>query len=90
MTSDIRTISTPSGSISGKTTPNGGSEYLGIPFATAGRFEAPVDITTGYDNFDASQYGYICPQTPGMLEQALNMDPSHMNEDCLNLNVYVP
>ena len=74
----------------GKATANGGSEFLGIPFATAGRFLPPTDIASGYNNFDASSYGYICPQTPGMLEMALNMDASHMNEDCLNLNVYTP
>lgn len=90
MKSDVRSITTPSGSILGKTTANGGSEFLGIPFATAARFEPPTDIVSGYNNFDASAYGYICPQTPGMLEMALNMDASHMNEDCLNLNVYTP
>jgi len=86
----MRTITTPSGSIVGRTTPTRGSEYLGIPFATAGRFQPPVDITSGYDNFDATKYGHICPQTPGMLEMALNMDANQMNEDCLNLNVYIP
>jgi para-nitrobenzyl esterase len=90
MSSNERTITTPSGSIIGKTSSAGGSEFLGIPFASAGRFEPPTDITSGYDIFDASKYGYICPQTPGMLELALNMDASHMNEDCLNLNVYIP
>ena len=90
MKSAVRTITTPSGSIQGKATPNGGSEFLGVPFATAARFEPPVDITSGYDDFDAANFGHICPQIPGMLEMALNMDPNDMNEDCLNLNVYIP
>jgi len=90
MASNERTITTPSGSFIGQTTSTGGFEFLGIPFASAGRFEPPTDITSGYHKFDASKYGYICPQIPGMLELALNMDASHMNEDCLNLNVYIP
>jgi para-nitrobenzyl esterase len=90
MSSDMRLITTPSGSFSTRATATAASEFLGIPFATAGRFEPPVDITSGYENFDASKYGFICPQTPGMLEMALNMNASQMNEDCLNLNVYIP
>lgn len=83
-------IATNRGSITGLVTPSGSCEFLGIPFATAQRLENPVDISSWEDNFAATAYGTICPQTPGMLEMALNMDASHMEEECLNLNVYTP
>ena len=85
-----QTIATNRGSITGLISSSGSCEFLGIPFATAKRFENPVDISSWEKNFAATAYGPICPQTPGMLEMALNMDASHMKEDCLNLNVYTP
>lgn len=85
-----QTIATNRGSITGLISSSGSCEFLGIPFATAKRFENPVDISSWEENFAATAYGPICPQTPGMLEMALNMDASHMKEDCLNLNVYTP
>jgi len=84
------TIDTPSGSITGNRSANGRIEFLGIPFATAARLQNPVDILSYEQNLTATSYGPICPQTPGMLEMALNMDASHMKEDCLNLNVFIP
>ena len=84
------TIASNQGSITGLISPTGSCEFLGIPFATAKRLENPVDISSWEDNFTATAYGPICPQTPGMLEMALNMDASHMKEECLNLNVYTP
>lgn len=90
MQNQLHTIATTRGSITGLVTPSGACEFLGIPFATAGRLERPVDISSWDDNFTATSYGPICPQTPGMLEMALNMDASHMKEECLNLNVFTP
>ncbi|KAH8767278.1 carotenoid ester lipase [Diaporthe sp. PMI_573] len=37
-------------------------EFLGIPFATAGRFEHPQLFTEQLGEFDGSNYGPICPQ----------------------------
>ena len=65
-------------------------EYLGIPFATAERFQAPIDIESWNGELDATTRGPICPQVPGMLEMMLGFDASTMNEDCLNLNVFTP
>ena len=84
------TIATNRGPITGLVSPTGSGEFLGIPFATAQRLENPVDISSWDDNFVATSYGPVCPQTPGMLEIALNMDASQMKEDCLNLNVFTP
>jgi len=90
MQNETHTIDTPSGSITGNRSAGGFIEFLGIPFATAARLENPVDVWSYNQNLIATSYGPICPQTPGMLEMALNMDASHMKEDCLNLNVFVP
>lgn len=90
MSNQSLTISTSRGAITGLQSPEGSCEFLGIPFATAQRLENPVDISSWDDNFAATSYGPICPQTPGMLEMALNMDASHMSEECLNLNVFTP
>ena len=90
MQNQLHTISTTRGSITGLISPEGSCEFLGIPFATANRLENPNDVSSWSDNFDATAYGPICPQTPGMLEMALNMDASHMKEECLNLNVFTP
>ncbi|TDZ54613.1 Lipase 3 [Colletotrichum trifolii] len=37
-------------------------EFLGIPFASAGRFEHPQLYTEQLGEFDGSNYGPICPQ----------------------------
>lgn len=90
MQNQLHTLSTSRGSITGLISPEGSCEFLGIPFAAAQRLENPIDVPSWSENFNATTYGPICPQTPGMLEMALNMDASHMKEDCLNLNVFTP
>ena len=61
----------------------------GIRYATAERFAAPVlqPYTPGQETGES---GPMSPQTPGMLEQLLGMDVSHMSEDCLWLDVFAP
>ena len=90
MENQVQAIATSRGALTGLVSPSGSCEFLGIPFATAQRLENPVDIASWDDNFIATSYGPICPQTPGMLEMVFNMNSSHMNEDCLNLNVFTP
>lgn len=90
MQNQPHTIATNRGTLTGLISPNGNCEFLGMPFATAQRLENPVDISSWDDNYEAIGYGPICSQTPGMLEMALNMDASHMKEECLNLNVFTP
>ena len=90
MHNEAHSIDTDNGSITGLVSPSGSCEFLGIPFATARRLENPIDIPSWDNNFQATSYGSICPQTPGMLETVFNMNSSHMNEDCLNLNVFTP
>ena len=68
---------------------SGITQHLGIRFATAERFEAPVLVP--YDSAATlGQAGPMAPQVPGMMEQLLGVDASHMSEDCLFLNVFAP
>ena len=78
----VTTITTPSGSLRGNLRPDGGCEFLGIRFAHADRLMPPHDITTWDGELDATTFGPICPQVPGMLESMLGFDGSNMAEDC--------
>jgi para-nitrobenzyl esterase len=63
--------------------------HLGIRYATAERFEAPVLVP--YENGAAlGRAGAMAPQVPGMLEMALGLDVADTAEDCLFLNVWAP
>ena len=84
----VTTLNTPAGSIRGNSRPVGGCEFLGIRFAHADRLMPPRDITSWDGELDATKFGPICPQVPGMLESMLGFDGSNMSEDCLNLNVF--
>ncbi|KAK1953688.1 carotenoid ester lipase [Colletotrichum sublineola] len=51
-------------------------EFLGIPFASAGRFEHPQLYTQQLGDFDASDYGPICPQKTTASILSLNSSTS--------------
>ncbi len=59
----------------------------GIRYASAGRFEAPTLLPYNQGD-ELGEFGPICPQIPGMLEQLLGQDVSKMDQDCLYLNVF--
>jgi para-nitrobenzyl esterase len=65
-------------------------EFLGIPFATppvgALRLMPPVPPACWTDVKDATNYGNMCVQTPG----ALNNTTVTGSEDCLTVNVWTP
>ena len=84
----VTSLTTPSGSLQGNLRPDGGCEFLGIRFAHDDRLLPPRDITSWDGVLDATKFGPICPQVPGMLESMLGFDGSNMSEDCLNLNVF--
>jgi len=83
-------VVSPSGTVRGNTRPDGGCEFLGIRYATAQRHRAPQDITSFDGIFDATQFGPLCPQIPGALENILGTDTTNASEDCLHLNVFTP
>ena len=62
-------------------------EHIGIAYATAERFEQPVDIAY---NGSSTQSPVRAPQVAGALDQMLGGNPPPMNEDCLQLNVFTP
>lgn len=70
-------------------TRNNVTQHLGIRFATANRFEAPVQAEFN-PSLTYTQHGKVSPQIPGMMEAALNMTSDDMSEDCLFLNVFAP
>jgi para-nitrobenzyl esterase len=89
MNQDLAVVTTSSATVTGRRREDGGSEFRGIRYATGTRFTRPTDVSPDGDVF-ALEFGAICPQVPGFLEQTLGLDASSMSEDCFYLNVYVP
>ena len=90
-------VDTPFGRVRGRladandaTGATGAATFLGIRYATAERFEAPVAVRSWAGELDATRAGASCPQLPGMLERALGDSTVPANEDCLSLNVFTP
>ena len=77
-------------------------EFLGIPYARAGRFEYSRLISVYGDDFDATQMGKACPQYrqyyPNLQSPERRFYHKEFrqgidfiyDEDCLNLNIYTP
>lgn len=71
---------------------DGISIFKGIPYAKAMRFHAPEPVEVWDGVFDATSFGYICPQLVSKPVGEL-MVPHRfwpMDEDCLNLNIWTP
>lgn len=68
--------------------------FLGIPYATAGRFEQPQKVEPWEGVRDAQAYGPICPivNTTTVSANAFPWPRRYwvQNEDCMNLNVWTP
>ncbi len=62
--------------------------FMGIPFATAGRWKAPTPVAAWDGVRQADRIGAAAPQpehpVPGFAASG------HQDEDCLNLNVFTP
>ena len=76
-----------SGSVTKLVTNKTVKSYLGIPFAKAERFEYPVPPDKLTSTLHANMTSSICPQTPDALYPHMRL---LLNEDCLQLNVYIP
>lgn len=65
-------------------------QFLGIPYAEAPvgdlRFRKPVPLETLQSPFNATKYGFICPQVLSPDEPLVGIQ----DEDCLHLNIFVP
>ena len=66
------------------------TRHLGIRYATAARFEAPVMVPFDPSAGPFDTAGKLAPQVPGMMENMLGIDVGDMSEDCLFLNVFAP
>ncbi len=77
------------------------NEFLGIPYATAKRFEYP-ELVNSYDNFDATSFGDGCPQKREFYQHLEIPERKfyyrefrdglsfNYSENCLVLNIYSP
>ncbi|XP_023238926.1 carboxylesterase 5A-like [Centruroides sculpturatus] len=95
-------VSTTSGTVKGKkvdTTEGQVYQYLGIPYAQsptgANRFKPPKHLPASAASlrFDATDFGPACYQPPHSVEvisPLLRTRDMIIDEDCLNLNIYVP
>ena len=63
--------------------------FLGIPYARAGRWEAPRPVLRLEGVFNATQPGHACPQR-GVFTTRLGGYMPPQSEDCLNLGVWMP
>ncbi|KAJ6457966.1 carotenoid ester lipase precursor, partial [Mycena sanguinolenta] len=88
---DSSTVSLPYGTFQGFTSGNL-TQFLGVPFAQAGRFEQPKEPATLQTVYNATSFGPACPQqelNPAVPGLVANTYPS-VSEDCLSLNVFRP
>jgi para-nitrobenzyl esterase len=79
-------VSTEGGAVHGSLS-EGVARFLGIPFASAARFEAPEPAPPWRGTRSGSDYGPMSPQIPGELYLRTGAGYS---EDCLSLNVWTP
>ncbi|KAJ3510887.1 hypothetical protein NMY22_g15832 [Coprinellus aureogranulatus] len=89
------TVTTAQGDVTGTLPDPTVRQWLGIPFATAGRWEAPAAPPTRSTTLSANTYGHSCYQlttltTDYYLQFAHQDEPLDEDEDCLTLNIWAP
>ena len=84
----MTTVVCSAGSFKGNDLESGLIEFRGIQFATAERFEVPVDILRYDDVVDALAFGPQSPQAPGFMEEILDTKSIPVDENCLYLNIW--
>jgi len=82
-------VQTTSGAVEGARLP-GLRRWLGIPYARAPRFAAPVPVESWPGVRPATAFGKQCAQQMGGKVQAAQLDNADYGEDCLHLNVWTP
>lgn len=70
--------------------------FLGIPYATAGRWQPPASPPMRSTALNATQFGDSCPQNLGssarefLTLSGAGTTPVSESDNCLNLNVWAP
>lgn len=88
MTSDM-VVPTVSGPVEGDSDA-GVKRWLGIPYARAGRFEAPQPVEPWQGIRPARAMALQCPQMFGSNAKRARLESPDYGEDCLALNIWVP
>ena len=96
-------VNTPCGALRGTASPvEGVAAYKGIRYATAGRWEYPVQVTGWEGQYDATAYGSCSYQPRAFYDEEENKkkyfyyhefrkgETYTYSEDCLFLNVFAP
>jgi para-nitrobenzyl esterase len=86
---DRLVVATQSGLVRG-TGADGARRWLGIPYAQAARFAAPVAAAPWTDVRDATVAGPQCPQMYGNAAKRARIAEPDFSEQCLTLNIYAP
>lgn len=96
-------VNTPCGKVKGEEgIVEGTAAYKGIRYATAGRWEHPVEVTSWEGVYDARKYGDCCYQPRSFHDEEYNPkkyfyynefrkgESYTYSEDCLFLNIWTP
>lgn len=92
-----RSVLTPCGEVVGEVT-DYGYRFRGVPYATAKRFEKPVEITSYDAPVDATKQGVCCPQMRAFWNEEHRFYYKEFrkgqtftyDENCQILNIYAP
>lgn len=90
------TVQTQQGAVAGSLILPTVRQFLGIPYATAGRWQAPASPPSRDATLNATKFGDSCPQRmdrfatslAGLIGSATAAVPE--SDDCLTLNVWSP
>jgi para-nitrobenzyl esterase len=82
-------VETQSGMVEGELA-GGVRRWLGIPYAQAGRYEAPQPVAPWSGVRAARSMAPQCPQMYGSNAKRARIDMDGYGEDCLALNIWVP
>jgi para-nitrobenzyl esterase len=82
-------VETRCGKVEGHRLP-GLRRWLGIPYASAPRFEAPGPAEAWQSVRSADRHAMQAPQQAGRKVNRKTLDGAGFGEDCLNLNIWTP